>query len=232
MASNQSDSEFNASYVRGRCDVVELVPSEARIVLDVGCSVGTVGRQIKERSPDTTVIGIEYDSAMAKQARSVLDQVLVHDLNCSKGELDIGAPSVDCIILADVLEHLIDPWGLLRKLGQFLAPSGTVVASIPNIRHVDSIYNLAVRGHWPYRDRGIHDRTHLRFFTLRNIRELFTDSGLKIYRVERNYRVRESEKCALKGLTRLITTRPLRPFFTFQYLIAARSAPASGGLGL
>jgi 2-polyprenyl-3-methyl-5-hydroxy-6-metoxy-1,4-benzoquinol methylase len=219
---DQTDQGFNSSYVRARNDVVDLIPSEARVILDVGCSVGTLGRQIKERSPAATVIGIEYDPRMAEQARRYLDRVMVLNLNCMQEEIDVGVTKVDCIILADVLEHLIDPWGLLRDLRRLVAPSGTVVASIPNIRHLDSIYNLAVRGYWPYRDRGIHDRTHLRFFTLRNIHELFAESGFEILRVERNFRLREHEMRPIKGLARLITTRALRPFFTFQYLITAR----------
>lgn len=216
------ESAFNPSYVASRPDVLRLVPLGARVVLDVGCSVGTVGRDIKKSAPGTTVIGIEYSPQMAAEARQWLDRVLVLDLNRVEGELAIDRESVDCIILADVLEHLIDPWSLLRRLRGLLSPSGTVVASIPNIRHLSTLYHVFVRGYWPYRDRGIHDRTHLRFFTLRNIEELFCSAGLTIETLERNLRLYESEIGSGARLTWLMSMPHLRDLFTFQYLIAAR----------
>ncbi len=68
---------------------------------------------------------------------------------------------------------------------------GLIVASIPNVRHYSTIFSLVVRGYWPYRDRGIHDKTHLRFFTLKNIKELFLDANLDIISIVRNYRIIE-----------------------------------------
>ena len=64
-------------------------------------------------------------------------------------------------------------WAVLRAAVRYLEPEGVVIASIPNVGHLDTICNLVFRGLWPYRERGIHDRTHLRFFARGNIDELF-----------------------------------------------------------
>jgi len=81
----------------------------------------------------------------------------------------------DCIIFADILEHLKDPLVLLKNATSFLSDGGVIIASIPNIRHHTTIINLLFKGYWPYRERGIHDKTHLRFFTLKNIKEMIED---------------------------------------------------------
>ena len=100
-----------------------------------------------------------------------------------------------------------------------------VVASLPNIRHYTTIRTLMFQGYWPYRARGIHDRTHLRFFTLRNIRELFASSGLSIRKLDRNYRIIERPH-RLNRIAPLLALPLLREFFAFQYLVqAGRNAP-------
>ncbi len=84
----------------------------------------------------------------------------------------------DCILLADVLEHLRNPAAALKKLRGYLSDSGTVVASIPNVRFLSVIRELA-EGRWKYRNFGILDRTHLRFFTKKEMETLFRDAGFE-----------------------------------------------------
>ncbi len=106
-----------------------------------------------------------------------------------------------------------------------LSADGVVVASLPNIRHFTTIRTLLFQGYWPYRDRGIHDRTHLRFFTLRNIRELFASSGLTIRKIDRNYRIIERPH-RLNRLAPALALPVLRELVAFQYLVqAGRGAP-------
>lgn len=78
---------------------------------------------------------------------------------------DFDKASFDYIVCADVLEHLIDPWKVLTELVTYLKPSGRLVVSIPNVRHWSVWFPLILRGRWEYRDVGIMDKTHLRFFT-------------------------------------------------------------------
>src|SRR6185436_7844996 len=92
--------------------------------------------------------------------------------------LPLAPASLDCIVCADVLEHLRDPERALRLLLRYLAPDGLLVASIPNVRHASVLLPLLVEGRFRYQDEGILDRTHLRFFTLHEIVELLTRAGL------------------------------------------------------
>ena len=87
----------------------------------------------------------------------------------------------DTLIAADVLEHLKDPWTALRRYAQLLEPHGTAVVSLPNVGHWSTYANLA-RGTWPRRPEGIFDATHLRWFTLRDARELLLQAGLRPHR--------------------------------------------------
>ena len=86
----------------------------------------------------------------------------------------------DCIVFNDVLEHVVDPWSMLDRAKERLAPGGRIVASIPNVRHYIVVRNLALRGRWDYADWGVLDRTHLRFFTRASIEELFESADMAI----------------------------------------------------
>ena len=209
----------NPSYIGPREDILELVPPDARRVLDVGCAIGALGERIRQRT-GAEVIGIERDLRMAEAAGGKLDRVIVADIE----EVDLSehfAPAYfDCIILADVLEHLRNPREALRGAAAFLRPDGLVIASIPNVRHHSTVRSLVFGGRWPYRERGIHDRAHLRFFTLKNIVEMFGYAGLRITGVRRNYRI--IERChPLNRYSRAFAFPIVRDFFTFQYLVTA-----------
>jgi 2-polyprenyl-3-methyl-5-hydroxy-6-metoxy-1,4-benzoquinol methylase len=155
-------------------------------ILDVGCGAGNFGAFLKESGFASEVVGLEIDHQAASEAMTKLDEVFCVDLNQTTiNEIFSSSyvKSFDYIICADVLEHLIDPWIVLKDLVGLLGPGGKVVASMPNVRHWTVWLPLIINGSWNYVDAGIMDRTHLRFFTKRNMQELFTSSGLKINEV-------------------------------------------------
>ena len=124
-----------------------------------------------------------------------------------------------------MLEHIVDPWGELRRLAERLDSEGKVVISIPNIAHLDTFVNVFVRGVWPYRTRGIHDATHLRFFARRNVDALLAEAGLELVELRRNLRIFEWPH-RLNRLAPLLALPGLRSLLTFQFLIVARKANA------
>lgn len=213
-------TNFNLSYIGQRDDILNLIPNNVKKVLDIGCSTGSIGKQIKQRRY-VEVVGIELNKKMAKIAKENLDKVIVG--NIEKISLaDYLKPNYfDCIICADILEHLKNPWDVLKSITSFLNDEGTVIASIPNIRHYTTINNLLFRGYWPYRERGIHDKAHLRFFTLKNIREMFQNVGLKIIKIKRNYRIIEKPH-EFNRVAKYFGILPFKDFLTFQYLIIAK----------
>ena len=212
-------SKFNPAYVGPRPDIVALIPKEARNVLDVGCSNGASGEDIK-RLLNASVTGIETSEAMADEAKTRLDRVIVGDVEQTAIQSQLLDREFDAAIFADVLEHLRDPWIVLRNITQKIRVGGVVIASIPNIRHLDTLVNLVVKGYWPYRDRGIHDRTHLRFFTRKNVVELFAGAGLKIDKIETNYRLIERPHSANR-YAKYFALPGLKGFLAFQYLVRA-----------
>lgn len=211
-------NNFNPSYIGVRNDILNLVPDSVIRVLDVGCSIGTLGEQIKCRNNNAEVIGIEVNEQMAEIAKEKLDHVIIGDIEKINLEDFLSPNYFDCIIFADILEHLKNPWDLLKNATSFLSDNGIIIASIPNVRYYSTIINILFRGYWPYRERGIHDKTHLRFFTLKNIKELFQHASLKIVRIEKNYRLIESPHI-FNRFSKYFAFSPFKDFLTFQYLV-------------
>lgn len=203
-------------YFNGqRSDVADLVPDSCTRVLDVGCGYGGLGRSLLARGKKQ-VWGVEINSDASSHLDGVYEDHWIGDVE--QFQLPVGFEDFDCIVFADVLEHLNDPWGTLARYLQWLKPGGYVVASIPNVRNIALLFNLIVRGRWRYEDSGLLDRTHLRFFTRREIMDLFSAAGLQVELVGEN---RES-----LSLFRRIILAPLLLLIpdlgVCQYLIRAR----------
>jgi SAM-dependent methyltransferase len=231
VAADQAGPEaaFNRSYVGSRPDLVARLPQSCRNVLDLGCATGAVGLALKARHERTRVVGIELDPAMAAVAGGRIDRVVVGDL-CSPAVMEeLTGERFDGVVAGDILEHVTDPWWVLRALGPFLAPGAVIVASIPNIGFWDTWWNVLIRRRWPYRPRGIHDATHLRFFARHNVEHLFEQAGLEIVRLDRTYRLREAGS-RRDRYARYLALPGLRELVTFQFLVVARWPPAPSPL--
>lgn len=154
-----------------RPEVQALISSDAKTVLDVGCGSGVMGAELRKKG--FIVDGVENSPAGYK-AKENLDELFFVDV-----EYFYPIKTYDCIVFADVLEHLKNPLEVLRRLKDSLNENGRIIASIPNVAHHSVIEDLQ-NGIWQYTDAGILDKTHLRFFTKRSIVELFTLAGLEI----------------------------------------------------
>jgi len=160
--------------------LLDLIPFSPENVLDVGCFCGAVGALLKSKYPNVRVVGIEPVEAAAEIARTKLDAVLTGKLEeVDLAEAGLAPGTVNVIILADVLEHMYNPWQALVSLRPWLAPGGVVLASIPNICNFNVINDL-VQGDFPYARAGILDITHIRFFTWRGVQKLFGETGYRI----------------------------------------------------
>jgi SAM-dependent methyltransferase len=139
------------------------------------------GALLKRRGHAATVVGVELGEEAADQARTRLDTVIVGDIETV--ELPYTPGYFDYIWCGDVIEHLIDPWRWLRRVRRYLAEDGTLIARIPNVRNWRVLVELLVHKRWTYRDAGIMDRSHLRFFTRATMIDLFRDTGFEVCRV-------------------------------------------------
>lgn len=179
------NERYGRVYCGERPDVARLVPTSARSILDVGCGAGDLGALIKRLQPEVRIVGVELYQPSAAAARLVLDEVILGGIEETLSQLPSNA--FDCIILADVLEHLQDPWHVLRALRRCLRAQGCIVASVPNVRHYYVWIPLILAGQWNYSEWGLLDSTHVRFFTRHTLLEMFSRSGYKPQVVDANY---------------------------------------------
>ena len=145
-----------------------------RRLLDVGCARGHLMALMEDSG--WRVTGIEPDGADAAVARSAGLEVVSAPAEEAWGLL---TAKYDIIVFADVLEHMVDPGAVLSTAVPHLAAGGRIVISIPNVAHLSVRLQLLL-GSFTYSDRGILDRTHLRFYTRRTLRELVSSAGLRI----------------------------------------------------
>ncbi|HEY4144077.1 class I SAM-dependent methyltransferase [Pinirhizobacter sp.] len=160
-------------------DLLKFMPTNARRVVEVGCSSGALARAYKAINPDVHYIGTEIDPTYAELARRHCDEVL--DINVEQADAQTLGTTLggDCWVFGDVLEHLHDPWKLLANIRAVLPPGGTVVACIPNAQHWSVQAKLSF-GNFRYEDSGLFDRTHIRWFTRMTMIEMFQGAGFAV----------------------------------------------------
>lgn len=163
-----------AAHERGELD--PFIPEDAETLVDVGCGHGLLGA--RHRRPGRRVIGIEPDWDLARQASSRLDLVL--PVGAEEG-LSALRPGLDCLVFADVLEHLVDPAAALAKAAEVLAPHGRVVTSLPNSAWIPVLRALAA-GRWDPTVAGVQARDHLAAMTPASFRRLAAECGLTVVR--------------------------------------------------
>jgi trans-aconitate methyltransferase len=208
-------------------DLLGLVPAGVERVVEAGCSSGALGQAWLAQHPDGEYIGIEMVAEYADLARTRLTEVVVANVEkMEERSFDVLNPT-DCWIFGDVLEHLYDPWGTLKRVRRSLGERGCVVACIPNAQHW-SVQGLLNVGEFRYQDAGLLDRTHIRWFTRKTIIELFGTSGFEIE--EMGGRVfdepgRDRALPAIRSLAQACGADPdeaERDAMPIQYLVRAR----------
>lgn len=147
-------------------------------VLDVGCGYGQLGEEFRHRGYE--VWGIEREPTAVVRASERLDRVVTADLtDVDRIEKELAGGVFDIIVFSDVLEHLPDAQGLVTSLLPFLTPTGHVIISVPNVANWHTRLSLLF-GRFTYRDTGVLDRTHVRFFTVRSTIEFVRGCGLHV----------------------------------------------------
>lgn len=149
--------------------------------MEFGCASGRFSALIKEKFGAETW-AVEIDKTAADEAAKKLDTVINADANDSLQ--DIPDNYFDCIIFADILEHLIDPCSLLVSAKKKLTSDGVILTSIPNVRYCRNLFDFAIKGNWDYQDWGTLDKTHLRFFTSKSILRMFECLGFEVLLME------------------------------------------------
>lgn len=149
-------------------------------VLEIGAGPGSITRVL--RSQDNRIVALELDETAIPYLSKHCDRVIPANLNDAEWTAQF-TDRFDAVIAADVLEHLTDPWTTLGRMKTLLAPGGAIVVSVPHASHA-CILACLLDEDVEYRDWGLLDRTHIRFFGLKNLTAMFAKAGLKIVRGE------------------------------------------------
>jgi SAM-dependent methyltransferase len=205
-------------FAHARTEILPLLPAQPQRVLEIGCGVGATLAWLKQSQGAQYTAGVEIASDAAVVAQGQLDAALCMDFE--KVELPVTWPRFDLILCLDVLEHMLDPWRVVDRLvTQHLAARGTLLVSLPNVRHYSVTVPLIFHGRWDYTDAGILDRTHVRFFTRQSAGKLLAHPRLGApHFLDTNFNVGTR-----RGIFNVLTAGKFNEFVTYQHLLSARA---------
>jgi 2-polyprenyl-3-methyl-5-hydroxy-6-metoxy-1,4-benzoquinol methylase len=230
MKSQRHKYEYKVSPNTAAAKVVRMVGAGRR-VLELGPGPGAITRLLKDNA--CLITALEVDPKAIEIVGQYCEQIHSCDLNDPDWPSKLPAGSTfDAIVAADVLEHLYDPWSTLRRLHALLDPEGFLVISLPHVAHGAIVASLLAE-EFEYQPWGLLDKTHIRFFGLRNMQRLFNDAGFKI--VEADFVVKAPEQTEFAKHWRRLPPESLQalsanPFSTvYQVVIRAVPLGAEGG---
>lgn len=160
-------------------DLLQVMPVDSLRVVEVGCSSGALARDYKLRNTGCWYLGCDIDASYVDLARRYCDDVMVLDIDNAKADFYQAQAQADLWVFGDTLEHMKDPWQVLRNVRAMMRQGGVVVACIPNAQHWSVQVRLNV-GEFRYEDSGLLDRTHLRWFTRKTMVEMFEQAGFQV----------------------------------------------------
>lgn len=195
-----------------RHKILELVPEGPNSVLDVGGGIGASAAYLKSigKADKATVVDLVGTECLPQidhaYGGDLEDPKLLQQIRTEVGQFDV-------ILCLDVLEHLTDPWTVIDTLASMLTPHGVIVTSVPNVRNYQLVLPLVFKGKFELTDRGIMDRTHLRWFVSDTARDLMSRPGLKVDVFEKHF---DGPK---KELFNKLTFGLFKDFLTIQFYI-------------
>lgn len=172
-----------ATYFGGvRRDFLDLLPhGEVENVLEIGCGAGDTGAAALAAGLCRSYCGIEIAPQAAALARTRLTEL--HEGDVERMDLPWPDHHFDAVLMSEVLEHLVDPWSVVKRVVAKLRPGALVLASSPNVAQFAVVRGL-IADRWELTEAGVMDRTHLRWFTEASYKRMFVDAGI---RIERTY---------------------------------------------
>jgi len=224
--------QFKRSALSSHSVLLDSLPGNGsgRRVLDVGCGNGYLGAILTQRSYQVT--GLEQANGFSDTFPASVELVVA--------DLERGLPPLrdryDFVLLADILEHLRSPEQLLAQVREVLAPGGVVLASLPNSGNIWFRGNVLL-GRFPQEEKGLFDRTHIRFYMWKGWEKLFNTSGFRITSVrptpipfsavvagaDTSLPVRAAENVCY-GLALI-----WKALFAYQFVVRAQPVPMSSG---
>ncbi|PIP53204.1 hypothetical protein COX08_02315 [Candidatus Beckwithbacteria bacterium CG23_combo_of_CG06-09_8_20_14_all_34_8] len=199
-------------YSQIRSDVFNMICDGQNKILEIGCGQGKTLQLLKKIKKASFTVGIDKHYPSIKYAQNIIDKAICCDVE--KENIKLEKNSFDYILCLDIIEHLHDPQIFLTNLKSLLKLSGILIVSIPNIRNIQILKNLIVKDSWKYEDKGILDRTHIRFFTKTSFVQLTDNCGYEMIK----YKFNSPELNRPTRLLDLISGHRLAPFYIVQHL--------------
>ncbi|WP_238590862.1 glycosyltransferase [Paenibacillus beijingensis] len=217
-------SEYSTFIRHEIINLIELKSASAPIrVLEVGCACGGTLLKIKDMYPNAELYGIELNQASGQIANRFAD------VRTDNVETTLSYPAnfFDYIIFADVLEHLYDPWKVVENAKNYLKEDGKMLVSLPNVSHFSVIRDM-LEGNWTYQDAGLMDRTHVRFFTRKEMIKMFERAGFNNIDIGSvTLEGSSADQYIIDQLQQLTSNKHLsQEMRTYQYLFRVSAQPA------
>ena len=174
--------EFDVEGDSAAAKIIHMVRDGSR-ALEIGAGPGSIARELK-RINNCHVTALDIDRQFVERLTTICDAAYQADLNDSNWPQVLEKDDkFDVVIAADVLEHLSDPWKTLSLIRGLIKEDGEIIISLPHVGHC-AVSACLINGDFDYRDEGLLDRTHIRFFGLKNIQSLINGAGLNIHEAQ------------------------------------------------
>lgn len=215
---------MNYFSVAANPSLLHFVEKETREihVLEIGCDCGANLLEIKNLCPNAKLYGVEINPESAKFA-SLFAEVSIGDIE--KQRIDFNQKKFDYVLFGDVLEHLRNPEETLRYCRELLCEDGKILACIPNLMHYTVMKEL-INGNFTYTDTGLLDKTHIHFFTYKEILRMFHKVQLCVEDIFMKESVRESipaeDKVFIENLCKMSDGAEEFMYYTYQYIVLAK----------
>lgn len=165
-------SNRSSYYQHNRSEILQLIDAAPRRVLDIGCGRGGVADILRRHYPELRIVGFDKYKDDSFDYAKIFESFYNVDLSGEWPDIDYSA--FDLVLLLDVLEHLVDPEAVLANLSRLAAKGTRVIVSLPNFHAYSNLYEIVKTRRFPYKDSGILDRTHLRFYGQDDARDLIS----------------------------------------------------------
>jgi 2-polyprenyl-3-methyl-5-hydroxy-6-metoxy-1,4-benzoquinol methylase len=186
MFEQKTYDKFYTNYGSSHQIVLSVIEPNSK-VLDIGCSTGRIGKELKKRK--CLVVGIDKNKDAIKEASKTYNKVIILDLD-DNSELKLEQGYFDILLFGDVLEHTKYPDKVLKNLLKYLKPKGKIILIIPNIANW-KIRRDILLGKWNYTETGIIEKGHLRFFDMKSINLLLNEAKLNNIRIYGTYSIKK-----------------------------------------
>lgn len=211
-------------------ELLSLIPDDAQRVVEIGCMLGAMAQSYRATHPAAEYVGVDIDPDYARAAAQHCTRALAGDIEQLAPEVFDSLFPSDCWIFGDCLEHLRDPWALLRRIRERISPQGCLLTCIPNAQHWTVQWRLA-SGQFRYEDNGLMDRTHIRWFTRITMLEMFQAAGWAVEQgLTRNLPYTPLQDGVLAGIRAMAQASGMDPELAvqdaqpFQYVFKLRPA--------